>query len=67
MGLLYEAFIRYGYDNNSLGIVFTPRHITKYCAELIDVTAKDKVIDIACGSGGFLVASFDRMMKTSKN
>ncbi len=66
LGLLYEAFIRYGYDNNSLGIVFTPRHITKYCAELIDVTAKDKVIDIACGSGGFLVASFDRMLKTSK-
>lgn len=66
LGLLYEAFIRYGYDNNSLGIVFTPRHITRYCAELIDVTAKDKVIDIACGSGGFLVASFDRMMKTSK-
>lgn len=66
LGLLYEAFIRYGYDNNSLGIVFTPRHITKYCAELIDVTARDKVIDIACGSGGFLVASFDRMMKTSQ-
>lgn len=66
LGLLYEAFIRYGYDNNSLGIVFTPRHITKYCAELIDVTAKDKVIDIACGSGGFLVASFDEMLKTAK-
>ncbi len=66
LGLLYEAFIRYGYDNNSLGIVFTPRHITKYCAELINVTAKDKVIDIACGSGGFLVSSFDRMMRTAK-
>lgn len=65
LGLLYEAFIRYGYDNNSLGIVFTPRHITKFCADLIEVTAKDTVIDIACGSGGFLVASFDRMMKTS--
>ncbi len=66
LGLLYEAFIRYGYDNNSLGIVFTPRHITKFCADLIDVTAKDTVIDIACGSGGFLVASFDRMVKTSQ-
>lgn len=65
LGLLYEAFIRYGYDNNSLGIVFTPRHITKFCADLIDVTASDTVIDIACGSGGFLVASFDRMMKTA--
>lgn len=66
LGLLYEAFIRYGYDNNSLGIVFTPRHITRYCAELIDVTARDRVIDIACGSGGFLVASFDRMMSTAR-
>lgn len=66
LGLLYEAFIRYGYDNNSLGIVFTPRHITKFCAELVDVTARDKVIDIACGSGGFLVSSFDRMVKSSQ-
>ena len=66
LGLLYEAFIRYGYDNNSLGIVFTPRHITKFCAELIGVDARDKVIDIACGSGGFLVASFDKMVKTSQ-
>ena len=66
LGLLYEAFIRYGYDNNSLGIVFTPRHITGFCAELIDVTAEDNVIDIACGSGGFLVASFDRMLSTYK-
>lgn len=65
LGLLYEAFIRYGYDNNALGIVFTPRHITRFCAELIDVNATDTAIDIACGSGGFLVASFDRMMKTA--
>ena len=66
LGLLYEAFIRYGYDNNSLGIVFTPRHITKFCADLIEVTARDKVIDIACGSGGFLVAAFDRMIRSSE-
>lgn len=66
LGMLYEAFIRYGYDNNSLGIVFTPRHITRFCAELVDVQAGDKIIDLACGSGGFLVAAFDRMMKTSE-
>lgn len=66
LGMLYEAFIRYGYDNNALGIVFTPRHITKYCAELIDVQAGDKVLDLACGSGGFLVAAFDRMLSTAE-
>ena len=62
LGLFYEAFLRYGYDNNALGIVFTPRHITKFCAELIDAKSTDKVVDLACGTGGFLVAAFDRMM-----
>jgi type I restriction enzyme M protein len=62
LGLFYEAFLRYGYDNNALGIVFTPRHITRFCAELIDAKPTDKVIDITCGTGGFLVAAFDRMM-----
>jgi len=66
LGLLYEAFLRYGYDNNALGIVFTPRHITKFCIDLIDVRMEDRVIDIASGTGGFLVAAFDKMMSLAK-
>ena len=62
LGLFYEAFLRYGYDNNALGIVFTPRHITKFCAELIEANPTDKVVDLACGTGGFLVAAFDMML-----
>jgi type I restriction enzyme M protein len=63
LGMFYEAFLRYGYDNNSLGIVFTPRHITRMCADLVGVEVRDKVIDIACGTGGFLVSAFDKMIK----
>lgn len=66
LGLLYEAFLRYGYDNNALGIVFTPRHITTLCVELIGARMSDRVIDIASGTGGFLVAAFDKMMSTAK-
>ncbi len=66
LGLLYEAFLRYGYDNNALGIVFTPRHITKLCVDLIDTRMSDKVIDIASGTGGFLVSAFDKMMAAAK-
>jgi type I restriction-modification system DNA methylase subunit len=62
LGLFYEAFLRYGYDNNALGIVFTPRHITKFCVELTGAGATDRAIDIASGTGGFLVAAFDKMM-----
>lgn len=66
LGLFYEAFLRYGYDNNALGIVFTPRHITRFCVELIGVGPSDRVIDIASGTGGFLVAAFDKMMVQAK-
>ena len=62
LGLFYEAFLRYGYDNNALGIVFTPRHITKFCVDLTGIMFSDRVIDIASGTGGFLVAAFDKML-----
>jgi len=66
LGMFYEAFLRYGYDNNALGIVFTPRHITLFCAELTEVGASDRVIDVASGTGGFLVAAFDRMSRGAR-
>jgi type I restriction enzyme M protein len=65
LGMFYEAFLRYGYDNKALGIVFTPRHITRLCVDLVGVRATDQVIDVASGTGGFLVAAFDKMMAES--
>lgn len=63
LGQFYENFLRYGCDNNKLGIVFTPRHITRFCADLLGVDVGMKVYDPASGTGGFLVAAFDRMME----
>jgi type I restriction-modification system DNA methylase subunit len=62
LGKFYEAFLRYGCDSTAMGIVLTPRHITKFCAELLDVQLGASVYDPACGTGGFLVAAYDRMM-----
>ena len=67
LGMFYEAFLRYGYDNNALGIVFTPRHITRYAADMVGVTPADKVVDLASGTGGFLVAAFDKMMLAAES
>lgn len=61
LGMFYEAFLRYGSDNNAMGIVFTPRHITKLCVDLIGVEIGHKIIDITCGTGGFLVSAFDKL------
>jgi type I restriction enzyme M protein len=65
LGKFYEAFLRYGSDSTKLGIVFTPRHITRFCAELVDVKVGMSIYDPAAGTGGFLVAAFDRMMKSA--
>lgn len=65
LGMFYEAFLRYGADNNAMGIVFTPRHITRMCAKIADLEIGHKAIDIACGTGGFLVAAFDNMKKNA--
>ena len=38
----------------ALGQYFTPRDIVRFCIEILNPNSKDKVIDPACGSGGFL-------------
>ncbi|MHB8730026.1 MAG: N-6 DNA methylase [Sulfuricaulis sp.] len=38
----------------ALGQYFTPRDIVRFCIRVLNPNPKDKVIDPACGSGGFL-------------
>ncbi len=65
LGQLYEAFFRYT-GGNTIGQYFTPRHITRFMADICEVTDKDIVIDPACGTGGFLVACLQRIFGSSK-
>ena len=65
LGKFYETFLRYGSDTKKMGIVFTPRHITRFCADLLRIDVSDTVYDPACGTGGFLVSAFDRMLEQS--
>ena len=44
-------------------IVLTPRHITRFAAEMMDIDENDLVLDPTCGTGGFLVAAFDEVRK----
>lgn len=61
LGKFYEVFLKYGNGAKEIGIVLTPRHITKFSAEVLDVQPNDLVLDITCGTGGFLVAAFDEV------
>ena len=61
LGQFYEQFLKYANDAKELGIVLTPRHITNFAAEIVNVHRDDKVFDPACGTGGFLVAALDKV------
>ncbi len=65
LGKFYEVFLKYGNGAKEIGIVLTPRHITKWAVEVLDVTRHDYVYDPTCGTGGFLVAAFDHVKRNS--
>lgn len=67
LGKFYEVFLKYGNGAKDIGIVLTPRHITKFASEVLDINCKDLVYDPACGTGGFLVSAFDEVKKKTKN
>ena len=67
LGKFYEVFLKYGNGAKDIGIVLTPRHITKFASEVLDINYKDLILDPACGTGGFLVSAFDEVRKKTKN
>jgi type I restriction enzyme M protein len=42
----------------------TPRHIIRFMAEALDIRAGDRVADPACGTGGFLVAAYEQVLRS---
>jgi hypothetical protein len=66
LGKFYEVFLKYGNGAKEIGIVLTPRHVTAFAVDVVGVTDRDVVLDLTCGTGGFLVAAFDHVKKSSK-
>jgi len=59
LGAFYEVFLKYASWAQDLGIVLTPRHLTPWVADVMDIQITDTIYDPTCGTGGFLVAAFD--------
>ncbi|MDY1010332.1 class I SAM-dependent DNA methyltransferase [Sphingomonas sp. CFBP9019] len=41
----------------------TPRHIIRFMTDLLEIGPEDRVADPACGTGGFLVAALERVLR----
>lgn len=64
LGQLYETFFRYT-GGNTIGQYFTPRHVIDLVCEILEISSTDKVLDPACGTGGFLIGALNRMVRKS--
>ena len=65
LGTFYEVFLKYARWAQDLGIVLTPRHITRFAARILGIGPHDIVFDPTCGTGGFLVAAFEEVKRSS--
>ena len=65
LGKFYEKFLKYGNGAKEIGIVLTPRQITEFATEVLDVKYNDYVLDPTCGTGGFLVSAFDYVKRNA--
>ena len=68
-GAIYERILEdNGQDKKSgAGQYFTPRALISAIVDVVDPKINETVADPCCGTGGFLLASFDHMKKQSKD
>jgi len=62
VGDAFEVFIGPALRGEK-GQFFTPRNVVRLCVEILDPKPDEKVIDPACGSGGFLIVALEHVWK----
>lgn len=67
MGELYNEFLKYAMSDGKMGIVLTPAYITKMMAQILEIDENSRVMDLATGSAGFLIAAMDLMIQKATN
>lgn len=62
VGDAFEVFIGPGLRGEK-GQFFTPRNVVRMTVEMLNPKPNEKVIDPACGSGGFLIVALEHVWK----
>lgn len=60
-GKAYETFLSSTFRGKGLGQFFTPRPVVDFMVNMVDFKLNTKVLDPACGTGGFLIKAFLRL------
>lgn len=62
-GDIYESLLRDLQSAGNYGVFYTPRAVTEIMTEIINPRLGEKVLDPACGTGGFLTSAIENIRK----
>jgi type I restriction enzyme M protein len=62
-GDIYETILRDLQSAGNYGEFYTPRALTEFITEMINPRLSEKVLDPACGTGGFLTSAIENIRK----
>ena len=63
---IYEQLLQSLQSAGNAGEYYTPRAVTQFIVDLINPQLGEKVLDPACGTGGFLACSIEHLKKQIK-
>lgn len=66
-GELYETILKDLQSAGKSGEFYTPRAITEFITETINPKLGEKLLDPACGTGGYLTCAIEHLKKQAKN
>lgn len=66
-GDLYEQILKDLQSAGNAGEFYTPRAVTQFAVDMIDPKLGEKVLDPACGTGGFLTCAYEHLKQQAKS
>lgn len=65
-GEIYEQILRDLQSAGNAGEYYTPRAVTEFMVHMVNPKLGEKILDPACGTGGFLTGAIEHMRKQVK-
>ncbi len=66
-GEVYETILKELQSAGASGEFYTPRAITLFLTEMVNPQLGEKILDPACGTGGFLTAAIEHIRRTAQD
>jgi type I restriction enzyme M protein len=63
---IYESILKDLQNAGNAGEYYTPRPVTQFVVDMVNPVLGEKVLDFACGTGGYLTSTIEHFKKTGQ-